>query len=142
MNFIIVEEKYFKILLFSVNIFADMPLFTEPQLMQILEFCSTIFTKNFKNAKIENKSMCGFLFFYFLINPLSTNLTIGQTHSNNSPAICRRIVWVCLTILCNFWDFQQRNREWLWDCYERKMESKQWSPIHIFGTWDPMFQFK
>ena len=23
----------------------------------------------------------------------------GQTHSNNSSANCRRIVWVCLTIL-------------------------------------------
>ena len=98
--------------------------------------------KIFKNAQIENKSMCGSLYFYFLINPLSTNLTIGQTHSNNSPAICRRIVWVCLTILCNFWDFQQRNRKLLWYCYESKIESKQWSPIHIFGTWDPMFQFK
>ena len=27
----------------------------------------------------------------------------GQTHSNNSSAICRRIVWVCLTIL---WDWR------------------------------------
>ena len=26
----------------------------------------------------------------------------GQTHSNNSWAICRRIVWVCLTILSNW----------------------------------------
>ena len=26
----------------------------------------------------------------------------GQTHSNNSSAICRRIVWVCLTILWNW----------------------------------------
>ena len=31
--------------------------------------------------------------------PISQN---GQTHSNNSLANCRRIVWVCLTIL---WDW-------------------------------------
>ena len=32
--------------------------------------------------------------------PISQN---GQTHSNNSSAICRRIVWVCLAIL---WDWR------------------------------------
>ena len=128
---------------FSLLIFLQTcPSLQSPNSCRYWNFVLLFLPKIFKNAKIENKSMCGFLFFYFLINPLSTNLTIGQTHSNNSPAICRRIVWVCLTIFCNFWDFQQRNREWLWDCYERKMESKQWSPIHIFGTWDPMFQFK
>ena len=31
--------------------------------------------------------------------PISQN---GQTHSNNTSAICRRIVWVCLTILWNW----------------------------------------
>ena len=31
-----------------------------------------------------------------LLAPISQN---GQTHSSNSSVICRRIVWVCLTIL-------------------------------------------
>ena len=35
-----------------------------------------------------------------LLVPISQN---DQTHSNNSSAICRRIVWVCLTIL---WDWR------------------------------------
>ena len=65
MNFIIVEEKYFKILLFSVNIFADMPLFTEPQLMQILEFCSTIFTKNIQKCQNWEQKHVWFLILLF-----------------------------------------------------------------------------
>ena len=35
------------------------------------------------------------------VNPLSANPQNGQTHSNNSSALWRRIVWVCLTILLN-----------------------------------------
>ena len=33
---------------------------------------------------------------------LRANPKNGQTHSNNSSAICRRIVLVCLTILWNW----------------------------------------
>ena len=65
MNFIIVEEKYFEILVFSVNIFADMPLFTELQLMQILEFCSTIFTKNFQKCPNWEQKHVWLLIFLF-----------------------------------------------------------------------------
>ena len=36
------------------------------------------------------------------LNPLNANPTNGQTHSNNSSAVSRRIVWMCLTIL---WDW-------------------------------------
>ena len=32
-------------------------------------------------------------------NPLSANPQNGQTHSNDSLVICRRIVLVCLTLL-------------------------------------------
>ena len=39
------------------------------------------------------------LTFHLSINPLSANPQNGQTQSNNSSRICRRIVWVCLTIL-------------------------------------------
>ena len=47
------------------------------------------------------------------INILTLSAAIpqnGQTHSNNLSAICRRIVWVCLTILWNWclkgkWDY-------------------------------------
>ena len=35
-----------------------------------------------------------------VVNPLGTNPTNGQTHSNNSSANSQRIAWVCLTILC------------------------------------------
>ena len=35
---------------------------------------------------------------YTTVNPLSANPQNGQTHSNNSSAKCRRILWVCLTI--------------------------------------------
>ena len=37
------------------------------------------------------------------INLLSANPRNGQTHSNNSSANCRRISWVCLTILWDYW---------------------------------------
>ena len=40
-----------------------------------------------------------------LFNPLSANITNVQTHSKNSLADCRRIVWLCLTIL---WDWRLR----------------------------------
>ena len=43
---------------------------------------------------------------WLLSRSYNPNLTLsasilqnGQTHANNSSAICRRIVWVCLTIL-------------------------------------------
>ena len=36
------------------------------------------------------------------LNPLSAKLTNGQTHSNNSSANCRRIVWVCLVIFSDW----------------------------------------
>ena len=36
---------------------------------------------------------------YDFLNPLSANPQNGQTHSDNSLANCRRIAWVCLTIL-------------------------------------------
>ena len=39
---------------------------------------------------------------FWLVNPLSANPQNGQTHSNNSSEISRRIVWVCLTILWNW----------------------------------------
>ena len=39
---------------------------------------------------------------FWLVNPLSANPQNGQTHSNNSSEIRRRIVWVCLTILWNW----------------------------------------
>ena len=35
-------------------------------------------------------------------NPLNINSQNGQTHSNDSAAICQQIVWVCLTILCGW----------------------------------------
>ena len=37
------------------------------------------------------------------LNPFSAISQNGQTHTNNSSANCRRIVWVCLTIL---WDWR------------------------------------
>ena len=39
---------------------------------------------------------CGKYFKCFIVAPISQ---IGQTHSNNLSAVCRRIVWLCLTIL-------------------------------------------
>ena len=39
---------------------------------------------------------------FWLVNPLSANPQNGQTHSNNSSEISRRIAWVCLTILWNW----------------------------------------
>ena len=39
---------------------------------------------------------------FWLVHPLSANPQNGQTHSNNSSEISRRIVWVCLTILWNW----------------------------------------
>ena len=57
MNFIIVEEKYFKILLFSVNIFADMPLFTEPQLNADIGILFYYFYQKFsKMPKLRTKA--------------------------------------------------------------------------------------
>ena len=38
----------------------------------------------------------------FKLNLLSANPTKCQTHSSNSSAISRRIIWVCLTILWNW----------------------------------------
>ena len=49
----------------------------------------------------ETSALFPLLWWINLFHPLNANSRIGQTHSNNSSWNCRRIVWVCLTIL---WD--------------------------------------
>ena len=53
-----------------------------------------------------------------VINPLSANSQNGQTHSNNSSANCRRIVWVYLTIL---WDWHLKV-----NCSKQNSKENQW----------------
>ena len=57
----------------------------------------------------------------WLVNPLMPIPQNGQTHPNNSLAVCRWIVWVCLTIL---WDWRLKGE----GCYERHW-STRW---HMF----------
>ena len=52
--------------------------------------------RNFAKFTGKNQYQC-------LFNPLSAKLTKWPNISNNSWAICRRIVWVCLAIL---WDWR------------------------------------
>ena len=49
----------------------------------------------------ETSALFPLIWWINLFHPLNANSRIGQTHSNNSSWNCRRIVWVCLTIL---WD--------------------------------------
>ena len=52
-----------------------------------------------------------------LYAPISQN---GQTHSNNSSANCRRIVWVFLTILWD-WRLKDKLKQWLLEKYFSKI---------------------
>ena len=54
-------------------------------------------------------SLFFFLFFFFQLsfNPLNAKFTKWSTHSNNSSANWRRIVWVCLSIL---WDWRLKGQ--------------------------------
>ena len=59
----------------------------------------------FRGFKIEKLGLS-------LLDVLTPEVPIpqnGQTHSDNSSAICRQIVWVCLTIL---WDFRLKGQSY------------------------------
>ena len=60
-----------------------------------------------RKSKIGKHHVSHFLYFgqdpwLYTLNPLSATPQNGQTRSNNSSAICRRTVWVCLSILCGW----------------------------------------
>ena len=86
------------------------------KIFKMESFTTTI--SNLKALTIAAKlhlDICGGLGYAYEFKVLTLWAPIpqnGQTHSNNSSAICRRIVWVCLTIL---WDWRLRVKKWRWD---------------------------
>ena len=56
----------------------------------------------FENCFTLSIRIKGFCIVIYDVNPLTPIPQNGQTHSNNSLANRRRIVWVCLTILWNW----------------------------------------
>ena len=110
-----------------------------------LFFTKMILQSSFSTYSLTTMRYSQFFFFFLfsskiIIESLTNNsiLTLqaptlqnGQTHSSNSSGNCRRIVWVCLTIL---WGWHSKGYKYKaalasyisWMCYTRYCRVNQW----------------